>query len=122
MKKNKRTFKKKVEALGALICDEILVSYYNVDGINKDEAGEACAKVLKAVGEARANSNVFFDRGRRGFENDKEYSQAKKAFFKALFGKINNDFDKEIAEGLKMFNGSIPAEVREANKKLVSEG
>lgn len=122
MKKNKRTFKKKVEALGALICDEILVSYYNVDGINKDEAGEACAKVLKAVGEARANSNVFFDRGRRGFANDKEYSQAKKAFFKALFGKINNDFDKEIAEGLKMFNGSIPAEVREANKKLVSEG
>lgn len=121
MKNNKRSFKKNVEAVGALICDDMLVSYYNVEGINKDGVGEAVGKVLKAVGEARANSNVFFDRGRRAFSDPKEYSRAKRGFFRALFKKINSDFENEISEALKAFNGAVPRNVKEANKKATAE-
>lgn len=121
MKNNKRTFKKNVEAMGALLCDDMLVSYYNVDGINKDGVGEAVGRVLRAVGAARANANVFFDRGRKAFNTPQEYGREKRKFFRALFKRINEDFNNELNEAVKAFNAAVPADVKEANKLAVAE-
>lgn len=119
---NKREFKKYTEALGAALCDEMMISYYNVEGIDKEKVSNAIAKVLGAIGMATSNSNIFFDKGAKAFENKKEYSKARKEFFKKLFDKINSDFTGTIDEALKEFNSAIPAAVKEENKKAVSNG
>lgn len=114
---NKREFKKFVDALGASVVTEIACAYENVAGADKDELQKAYAKVLGAVGAAKSNANRFFDRGRKGFADAKEYGKTKREFFKSLFNKIENDFDSEVKEGLKLFNAALPAAEKEANKE-----
>lgn len=115
---NKREFKKYVEALGASVCEEMMVAYYNVDGIDTEKVGKAIQTVLGAVGLAKINSNVHFDRGHKAFEDRSAYGKARSEFFRQLFNKISMEFSGAIDEALKLFNSAIPAQVREANKKM----
>lgn len=118
---NKREFKKYVEALGASACDAMMSSYYNVKGADKDAIEKALGMVLGAVGEARANSNITFEKGVKAFDSLKDYSAAKAAFNKKLFEKIVSDFSSKLDAALKIFNAAIPQEVKEYNKKALEE-
>lgn len=114
---NKREFKKYVDAIGAAMYGEMMTAYYNIDGIDKDAVAKAIEKVLGAVGSAKNNSNIYFDRGFKAFGGDhKAYRVAKENFFKSLFAKIETEFNDSINEALKLFNGAVPAAVKEANK------
>lgn len=117
---NKREFKKYVEAVGASACDAMMATYYNVEGADKEAIEKAIVKVLGAVGEAKVNSNVAFDKGVKAFENQSDYSKAKGEFFNKLFDKINGDFAKNIDDALKIFNATIPQAVKDEYKKAVS--
>ena len=81
---NKREFKKYVEAVGASACETMMSAYYNVESVDKAEVEKAMGMVLGAVGVARANSNVSFDKGPKAFENHAEYAKAKQAFSKSF--------------------------------------
>lgn len=113
---NKQQFKKAVESVGASICNEMMTVYYNEKGVDQDKISQAVAKVLGATAAAKSNANVFFDKGRKAFASDAEYSKAKSEFFKKLFRKIREDFNKEISDALKLFNEAVPQEVKDANK------
>lgn len=117
---NKRNFKKYVDALGAAVVDEIVTSYYNVPGADKEKLSEALGVVLGAVGKAKNNSNIYFDRGRRSYENKKEYSVARKNFFVSLFDKIDTEFDEEIEAALKLLNAALPADEKARNKEMAA--
>ena len=107
---NKREFKKYADALGASVIDEMISAYYNVKNADRDKIAESMQKVLGAIGKAKNNSNVYFDRGPKAFGSMAEYAKAKKKFFKALFDKIETEFSEEINEALKVFNAALPAE------------
>lgn len=113
---NKREFKKYVVAVGASACDEMMLAFYNVEGIDKNAVSNAVEKVLGATAAACSNANVFFDKGAKAFSDRKEYSKAKKEFFVKLFEKINSDFTKELDDAVKIFNAAIPENVKEQNK------
>lgn len=118
---NKREFKKQADALGAAVIDEMISVYYNVDADNRDKIAKAIEKVLLAVGTAKNNSNRYFDRGPRSFENNKEYDKAKHQFYHSLFDKINADFTEGLDEALKLFNEALPASEKVSNKELVNQ-
>lgn len=118
---NKREFKKFVESLGASVCDEIMIAYYNVENADKDALAKAIQKVIVAVESARVNSNVHFDRGVKAFADKAEYSKAKKEFYKALFKKVSKEFASELEGALKEFNAALPAEEKERNKAAAAE-
>lgn len=115
---NKREFKKSVDAVGAAICNEMMAAYYNVEGSDKKAIADAIQKVLGAVVKAKDNSNIFFDKGIKAFEDHQKYSEAKTKFFKTLFNKIHTEFGEEINLALKEFNKAIPENVKKANKEL----
>lgn len=117
---NKREFKKYVDALGASVIDELVSSYYNVEGVDRDKITQAIEKVLGAVGRSKSNSNIKFDRGPKAFDNIEEYSKAKKAFFVALFDKIDTEFDESINQAVKLLNEAIPASVKAQNKEIAN--
>ncbi len=114
---NKREFKKYVDALGASVVSEIAAAYENVPEANKEELQKAYSQVLGAVGAAKSNANRFFDRGRKGFADAKEYGKTKEEFFKSLFNKIENDFNEQVKAAIKVFNAALPASEKEANKE-----
>lgn len=115
---NKREFKKYVDALGASMASEIAGAYEYVNDADKEGLQKAYTQLLGAIGAAKSNANRFFDRGRKGFQNPKEYSKAKRAYFVALFNKIEKDFSEEVNAALKVFNAALPASEKEANKEL----
>ncbi|MBD5217751.1 MAG: hypothetical protein HDS73_04580 [Bacteroidales bacterium] len=118
---NKREIKKYVNALGASICESMMSAYYNIKGVNKDAIEQAMGKVLGAIGAAKAHANLFFDKKEKDFADKKEYLAEKRAFFKALFAKIVNDYNEEIDAAMKQFNAAIPAEIKQQNKASVAE-
>lgn len=117
---NKREFKKYVDALGASVIDEMVIAFYNVKGADRDKISQAIETALGAVGKAKNNANVFFDKGVRAFENVSEYSKAKKEFFKTLFNKIESEFDEDINKALKLFNDSLPSDEKARNKEIAN--
>lgn len=113
---NKREFKKYVDAIGGSIYTEFsTLLYENPEGLDKETLMKAIRTLLGAVGEAKNNSNVFFDKGVRAFESRGEYNKAKREFFKNLFNKINSDFNAKIDESIKLFNQAVPEEVKRQN-------
>lgn len=118
---NKREFKKYVNAIGASICTEMMGAYYNVDGVDRNAIANSVEKVLGAVAAAKSHANVFFDKGLKAFDDHKQYSHAKHAFFKSLFDKIIADFSTEINAAVADFNKAVPASVKEENKKAVND-
>lgn len=118
---NKREFKKYVEAVGASACDAMMATYYNVEGVNKESIENSIRMVLGAVGVARSNADVTFDKGVKAFDTMKDYSKAKAEFYKKLFSKINNDFAQSIDEAIKVFNAAIPQSVRDSYKEALSD-
>ncbi|MDE5713017.1 MAG: hypothetical protein K2I16_05265 [Muribaculaceae bacterium] len=118
---NKREFKKYVEAVGASACEAMMATYYNVEDADKEAIIKSMEQLLGAVGAAQSNANVTFDKGVKAFGDIKEYSKAKKDFYKKLFIKINEDFSKELDAALKVFNAAIPQEVKEQYKKYIAQ-
>lgn len=117
---NKREFKKYAEAIGASACCAMTDAYYNVENVDKNAVAKAMEKVLGATAAAKANANIFFEQGAKGFADRKAYSKAKEVFFKKLFNKIATDFNAQIEEALKIFNAALPAEAKEEQKKAVA--
>lgn len=117
---NKREFKKYVDALGASIIDEMISAYYNVKDSDRDKISQAIEATLGAIGKAKNNSNVYFDKGTKAFSTVEEYTKAKREFFRALFNKIENEFNDEINQALKLFNEAIPADEKARNKEVAN--
>ena len=117
---NKREFKKYADALGASVIEEMMVAYYNVEGADRKAIADAVGKVLAAIEEAKNNSNVYFDRGVKAFPDHKEYSKAKKAFFRALFNKIESDFSAQVEDAVKAFNAALPEAYKAAQKEAAN--
>ncbi|MBD5176949.1 MAG: hypothetical protein HDT05_06025 [Bacteroidales bacterium] len=117
---NKREFKKYADALGASIVEEMMVSYYNVEGADKKAIAEAVGKVLGAIETAKNNANVYFDRGPKAFADHKEYAQAKRQFFRSLFNKIESDFGAQVDDAVKQFNAALPESYKAAQKEAAN--
>ncbi len=117
---NKREFKKFVGALGSSVCDEMTYAYYNVEGADKEAIANAIEKVIIAIEKARANSNIFFDKGHKAFPDMKAYAKEKENFFKALFKKVSKEFTADLDEALKQFNAALPESEKSKNKAAVN--
>lgn len=115
---NKRILKKSIDDLGNSIINEMAITFYNIEGADKDLISQAISKVLEAMNTAHCKTCVHFDKKRRDFNSEKEYYVAKKAFNKKNYDELIADFNEKIEEALKNFNEAIPAEEKEANKKL----
>jgi len=118
---NKRDFKKSIDAIGAAVCNEMMIAYYNIEGSDKNAIATAIEKVLNAVVKAKDNANVYFDKGVKAFDDYVSYSKAKNNYFKMLFKKIHTEFGEELNAAVKEFNNAIPADVKMANKELAAK-
>ena len=118
---NKREFKKSIDAVGASAIDTMMTAYYQVDEEAQDKIAKAIEKVLGATGAAKSNADITFDKGVKEFGNLKEYSVAKKKFYKALFDKVMENFSQELNDALKDFNAAIPQSLKDLNKAAVAK-
>ena len=117
---NKREFKKYADALGASVIDEMISAYYNVKDVDREKVAKSMEMVLGAIGKAKNNANVTFDKGVKAFPDLKAYSVAKKNFFKSLFDKIETESGEEVNQALHIFNSALPEEEKSRNKEAAN--
>lgn len=120
MKKNKRTYKKSIKDVGASLCENFMIGYYNIEGVDKEKVENAIGLVLAGITTACDSSNIFFGKGEKEFADKAAYLKAKTVFFKELFNKINSDFSETVNSALKLFNEAVPEEVKKANKEALA--
>ena len=118
---NKRVFKKNVQAVGDVAVAQMVDIVESNDNVDKTKASVAVEKVISAVAAAKTNADITFDKGVKAFDNLVEYSKAKKAFYRQLFKKINEDFVKDLDEAVKEFNEGVPEELKQENKAAVAK-
>lgn len=64
------------------------------------------------------NVTTAFDHTPADFDNNKAYRKARKAYYRAAYGKLLTDFNARVDELLKQLNSAIPAEAKQNNKAL----
>ena len=118
---NKRDFKKYVENVGDSACASMVDIYETVENVDKVKVANAVEKVIGAVAAAKTNADITFDKGVKAFNNIVEYSKAKKAFYRQLFKRINDEFLSSLDEAVKEFNEAVPEEVKKENKAALAQ-
>lgn len=111
---NKRVFKKSVDALSSAIVDEMMASYYNEKEANRELISSAIAKVLKAMQEAKIETNKMFDKGVKDFDNMGAYNVAKMKFNREKYDKAIENFNNSLGEAMKDYNEAMPKNSKEA--------
>lgn len=106
---SKRNFKKSVEALTSALVDEMMASYYNVEGADRDKISSAIAKIINAMGKAKKDSNQLFKRGVKEFDNLGAYNRAKAQHSKEKFDNAIAAYNDALGEALKDYNEGMPA-------------
>lgn len=106
---NKREYKKAISSLGTGMCVEIFNIGATTKGADANKFQEAISMIWNATEQTKAKANIFFNKGRRDFETAQDYNRAKHAFFKALFNRLNAEFEAQLDEALKLVNSATPA-------------
>ncbi|MDE6098902.1 MAG: hypothetical protein K2L80_09345 [Muribaculaceae bacterium] len=111
-----RKFKKQVRyACGDLAAETLVASYY-INGFAREDAHRIICDVAALQTDTISKCKFYFDKTRRDFGNEAEYRKARRAYFKAAFGKLRENFRASMENIVKEMNKALPTEAKEANK------
>lgn len=110
---SKRAFKKSVEALSSALVNEMMASYYNRKDADREKISQAIAKVISAMGTAKKDAGVVFDKGVKDFENLAAYNKAKAQHIKEKYNQAIANYNSSLGEALKAYNEGVPGEKAE---------
>lgn len=111
-----KKFKKQVRyACGDLAAETLVASYY-INGFAREDAHRIIGDVAALQTDTIGKCKFYFDKVRRDYANEAEYRRARRAYFKAAFGKLRENFRHTMEEIVKEMNKALPTEAKEANK------
>ena len=111
-----KKFKKQVRyACGDLAAETLVASYY-INGFSREDAHRIIADVAALQPDTVTKCKFYFDKSRRDFATEADYRKARRAYFKAAFGKLHDNFSKSMEAIVKEMNKALPTEAKEANK------
>lgn len=113
---NKREFKKQTHALTAAVVNDMMMTSFISDKVDKEAVDNAIIKLLAASEAAIVKVNVKFDKTLKAFDSEKEYKKAKRSFYKALYDKAGDEFVEKLKESMADFNSCFPSEVKDSLK------
>ena len=105
---NKREFKKSVEALSSALVDEMMASYYNVAGADREKISQAITKIVAAMGKAKLDAAKLFGKSEKEFEHIKAYNKAKSEFTKEKYDEAIAGYNDALGEALNLYNEAMP--------------
>ena len=114
---SKRQLKKQIELVCGDIAGECLVVRDLVPGFDYDNMTAIIVEVAQLQYATLRRVGFNFDKSRRDFANGKEYKKATRAYHKAAYKKLADDFKASVNEIVKKMNNEMPKAVKDANKE-----
>ncbi len=111
---NKRQLKKRID----YVCSELAYEFQLAACITPEPDFEAIADIVHRLAalqnKTRARVNFSFDKTPAEFETPRQYAAARRAYNKAAYERLREDYSKALADIIKDMNRVVPAESREA--------
>jgi len=118
---NKRSLKKEIR----IICGSLAAGCIFASMSGTEEQKKAYDDIICEIAELQTNAlrltNVSYPRGASSYENKKEYSADRAAYYKMAFRKLKGDFNAHVEAILKKMNALLPAEQKVANKEAAGK-
>lgn len=113
---SKRKLKKQIHyACGDMAAETILASHF-IEGFDRKIAEGLVSQIAQLQIETLSRCSFNFDHSPRDFENRAEYNRARRAYFKAAFKQLRNDFTARAQEIVHAMNQALPQAVRDQLK------
>lgn len=114
---NKRQLKKYVRYVCGDLAAEIIIASRLFDGYDRDTVNKIISDIASLQQTTLADMSFAFDRTSREFANRAEYRRALKAYHKAAYNRLFENFDNRVNEIVKEMNEATPQTVRDSFKK-----
>lgn len=114
---NKRELKKEIKYVCGDLAAECLLAKNFVKGTDVKAMNEIILKVADLQVNALNATTFAFDKLPHDFENGRDYSKARSAYFKKAYASLREKFYDKVNLLVKEMNSAIPQEVKENNKK-----
>lgn len=118
---NKRTLKKYVHDICDQLATELLIASSAFTGFDEKKVDEIVRNIASLQATTLAHATFAFDKSRRDYENAAQYNREKSRYNREAFNHLADDFQKGVAEIIKMMNEALPAQVRESFKEAAAE-
>lgn len=116
---NKRQIKKRVQYVCGQMAAEILLAQMIVKGLEADAVNTIVCNIAALQSTTISHVGVAFDKVPRDFDNRSLYLKARRAYFRAAFRHLKEEFTANATELLKQMNAAVPAD---QHKLLASLG
>lgn len=111
---SKRQIKKNIAYVCGDAADACIISEAYM-GVEPEKAIQLVVAFAELQDNSVRNVTTAFDHTPADYANNREYRKARKAYYRAAYGKLLDDFNKRVAELLKQLNDAIPAEAKKRN-------
>lgn len=116
MASNKRILKKEIKMICGALAGECVVAQMTIPGIDNN----AFTKIIFELADLQENAidkiSISMPQTPKSFANNQEYRKARRAYFKAAFKRLKDEFNNHIEAIVKEMNVALPQEQKDANK------
>lgn len=117
MAANKRLLKKEIHRICGALAGECVIAKIAIPGIDREKLNEIIYQLADLQVSALRLVSVDFPGTPKSFATKKEYTDARRAYYKASFAKLKEHFNARIQEILREMNATVPdAETPEQRK------
>ncbi|MDE5752870.1 MAG: hypothetical protein K2H88_09560 [Duncaniella sp.] len=120
MASNKRLLKKEIRTICGALAGECVIAKLTIPGVNPESFNQIIYKLADLQESAIRLVSVEFPQSPSSFDNKKAYADARHAYFKEAFAKLEDNFNKRVEELVKEMNAALPDEQKIANKEAVA--
>lgn len=113
----KRQLKKRISYVCGELAADVLIAAHLSNDINREAVRDIVRDIAVLQEDARAKVSFAFDKAPRDFDNAAAYRKARRAYFKAAFARLRDQFGESVLAIVKKMNAVVPAETR----KLLSQ-
>lgn len=117
---NKRQLKKSIRNFCGAAASEILIARAAFPSVERRKVYDILKELAALQGATLNRINLTFDKTPSAFESTRAYSAARRAYFRAAYGKLLKEFDDRMLEIVKKMNEALPEDARKEIKEYIS--
>lgn len=117
---NKRQLKKFIRNFCGAAAAEILLAKAAFPEMDRKKVYDIVKKIAALQSATVHTVNLGFDKSPSAFENSRQYSKERRAYFRKAYSGLIKAFDDRMVEIVKEMNEAMPEEARREIKEFIA--
>lgn len=118
---NKRQLKKFIRNFCGSAAAEILLAYGAFPTMERKKVYDIVREIAALQASSLNRVSVSFDKTPDAFDSPRQYSKARRDYYRKAYGKLIKDFDTKMIDIVKEMNEALPEEARQEIKEFIAK-